>query len=163
MLLHSGQFGGLVMITSRSFIGLASLTVIAAALGNGPAPAQTWPSRPMTMLVPFAAGGGADIMGRILAAQLSEVLGQQVTVENAGRAGGMTGAYRVAKAAPDGYQFVLGTNGTHAQNQSLYKNPLYNAATDFAPVALIAEQPIALLARHRSSTWRWPSAYCCRS
>jgi len=68
-------------------------------------------------------------------------------VENAGGAGGMTGAYRVAKAAPDGYLFVLGTNGTHAQNQSLYKNPLYNAATDFAPVALIAEQPIALLAR----------------
>jgi tripartite-type tricarboxylate transporter receptor subunit TctC len=59
----------------------------------------------------------------------------------------MTGSYRVAKAAPDGYQFVLGTNGTHAQNQSLYKSPLYNAATDFAPVALIGEQPIALLTR----------------
>ena len=101
----------------------------------------------MTMVVPFAAGGGADIMGRIVAARLSEILGQQVIVENAGGAGGMTGSYRVAKAAPDGYQFVLGTNGTHAQNQSLYKSPLYNAATDFAPVALIAQQPIALLAR----------------
>ena len=101
----------------------------------------------MTMVVPFAAGGGADIMGRIVAARLSEILGQQVIVENAGGAGGMTGSYRVAKAAPDGYQFVLGTNGTHAQNQSLYKNPLYNAATDFAPVALIAEQPIALMTR----------------
>jgi tripartite-type tricarboxylate transporter receptor subunit TctC len=86
-------------------------------------------------------------MGRILAARLAEVLGQQVIVENAGGAGGMNGAYRVAKAAPDGYQFVLGTNGTHAQNQSLYKSPLYNAATDFAPVALIGEQPIALLTR----------------
>jgi tripartite-type tricarboxylate transporter receptor subunit TctC len=64
-----------------------------------------------------------------------------------GGAGGMTGAYRVAKAAPDGYQLVLGTNGTHAQNQTLYRNPLYNAATDFAPVALIAEQPIVLMAR----------------
>jgi tripartite-type tricarboxylate transporter receptor subunit TctC len=101
----------------------------------------------MTMVVPFAAGGGADVMGRILAARLAEVLGQQVIVENAGGAGGMNGAYRVAKAAPDGYQFVLGTNGTHAQNQSLYKSPLYNAATDFAPVALIGEQPIALLTR----------------
>jgi tripartite-type tricarboxylate transporter receptor subunit TctC len=101
----------------------------------------------MTMVVPFAAGGGTDIMGRIMAAGLSEQLGQQVIVENAGGAGGMTGSYRVAKAAPDGYQFVLGTNGTHAQNQSLYKNPLYNAATDFAPVALIAEQPIGLLVR----------------
>jgi len=99
------------------------------------------------MVVPFAAGGGADVMGRILAARLADVLGQQVIVENAGGAGGMNGAYRVAKAAPDGYQFVLGTNGTHAQNQSLYKSPLYNAATDFAPVALIGEQPIALLTR----------------
>jgi tripartite-type tricarboxylate transporter receptor subunit TctC len=111
------------------------------------ATAQSWPTRPLTMVVPFAAGGGADVMGRILAARLAEVLGQQVIVENAGGAGGMNGAYRVAKAAPDGYQFVLGTNGTHAQNQSLYKNPLYNAATDFAPVTLIGEQPIALLTR----------------
>jgi tripartite-type tricarboxylate transporter receptor subunit TctC len=133
------------MINSRISICIAS--VLASVAACDPAAAQTWPSRSMTMVVPFAAGGGADIMGRILAARLSEILGQQVIVENAGGAGGMTGAYRVAKAAPDGYQFVLGTNGTHAQNQSLYKNPLYNAATDFAPVALIAEQPIALLAR----------------
>jgi tripartite-type tricarboxylate transporter receptor subunit TctC len=135
------------MINNRIFIGLAAASLLATALASAPVCAQGWPSRPMTMVVPFAAGGGADIMGRILAARLSEILGQQVIVENAGGAGGMTGAYRVAKAAPDGYQFVLGTNGTHAQNQSLYKNPLYNAATDFAPVALIAEQPIGLLAR----------------
>jgi tripartite-type tricarboxylate transporter receptor subunit TctC len=135
------------MINSRTFIGLAAASLLTLLAASNPASAQSWPSRPMTMVVPFAAGGGADIMGRILAARLSEILGQQVIVENAGGAGGMTGAYRVAKAAPDGYQFVLGTNGTHAQNQSLYKNPLYNAATDFAPVALIAEQPIGLLAR----------------
>ena len=134
------------MINSRTFVGIAA-SLFAWATAGDPASAQSWPSRPMTMVVPFAAGGGADIMGRILAARLSEILGQQVVVENAGGAGGMTGAYRVAKAAPDGYQFVLGTNGTHAQNQSLYKNPLYNAATDFAPVALIAEQPIGLLTR----------------
>jgi tripartite-type tricarboxylate transporter receptor subunit TctC len=135
------------MINSRTVVGFAAVAVLALLAVCGPVSAQSWPSRPMTMVVPFAAGGGADIMGRILAARLSEILGQQVIVENAGGAGGMTGAYRVAKAAPDGYQFVLGTNGTHAQNQSLYKNPLYNAATDFAPVALIAEQPIALMAR----------------
>jgi tripartite-type tricarboxylate transporter receptor subunit TctC len=98
-------------------------------------------------VVPFAAGGGADILGRVVAARLSELLGQQVIVENMGGAGGMNGAYRVAKAPPDGYQLVLGTNGTHAQNQTLYKNPLYNAATDFAPIAFIGEQPIALMAR----------------
>jgi len=131
-------------------VGCPRRIALAAAglliLTQGAAP-QSWPSRPMTMVVPFAAGGGADIMGRILAARMSEFLGQQVIVENAGGAGGMSGAYRVAKAAPDGYQFVLGTNGTHAQNQSLYKSPLYNAATDFTPVALIGEQPIALLTR----------------
>ena len=134
------------MIDSR-FIRIAAASALACIAMLDPALAQSWPSRPMTMVVPFAAGGGADIMGRILAARLSEILGQQVIVENAGGAGGMTGSYRVAKATPDGYQFVLGTNGTHAQNQWLYKSPLYNAATDFAPVALIAQQPIALLAR----------------
>ena len=112
-----------------------------------PALGQTWPARPMTMVVPFAAGSSSDIVGRIVAPRLSELLGQQVIVENVGGAGGMTGANRVAKATPDGYQFVLGTGGTHATNQTLYRNPQYNAATDFAPVALIVEQTIVLVAR----------------
>ena len=127
-----------------------SSTLLAAALIvnlPGIAPAQEWPSRPLTMVVPFAAGGGADLLGRILAPSLSELLGQPVTIENVGGGGGMTGALRVSRAAPDGYQFVLGTTGTHAQNQSLYKNPLYHAATDFMPVALVAEQPILLITR----------------
>ena len=111
------------------------------------ASAQEWPSRPLSMVVPFAAGGGADLLGRILASPLSELLGQPVTVENVGGGGGMTGSLRVSRAAPDGYQFVLGTTGTHAQNQSLYKNPLYHAASDFTPVALVAEQPILLIVR----------------
>jgi len=135
------------MIKCRKSIAVALACVPACLAACDPAWAQSWPSRSMTMVVPFAAGGGADTMGRILAARLSEILGQQVIVENIGGAGGMTGAYRIVKAPPDGYQFVLGTNGTHAQNQSLYKNPLYNAATDFAPVALIGEQPIALMTR----------------
>jgi tripartite-type tricarboxylate transporter receptor subunit TctC len=113
----------------------------------GPAPAEEWPSRPMTMVVPFAPGGGADLLGRILASPLSELLGQPVTIENVGGGGGVTGSLRVSRAAPDGYQFVLGTTGTHAQNQSLYKNPPYHAVTDFTPVALAAEQPILLIAR----------------
>src|SRR5215831_18319526 len=111
------------------------------------APAQEWPSRPMTMVVPFAPGGGSDLLGRILAPPLSELLGQPVTVENVGGGGGMTAALRVSRAAPDGYQFVLGSAGTHAQNQTLYKHPLYNAATDFAPVALVADLPQVLVAR----------------
>ena len=109
--------------------------------------AQEWPTRPLTMVVPFAAGGGVDVLGRILSPQLSERLGRQVIIENVGGAGGMTGALRVAKAQPDGYQFVLGNVATHAVNQTLYKKPLYDAATDFTPVGLIAEQPTVLVTR----------------
>jgi tripartite-type tricarboxylate transporter receptor subunit TctC len=113
----------------------------------GYAQAQEWPTRPVTMVIPFAAGGPQDGIGRIVAQRMSEVLGQQVIIENVAGAGGMTGSDRVAKADPDGYQFVQGSVGTHAQNQTLYKHPAYNAATDFAPVALIAETPIVLIAR----------------
>jgi tripartite-type tricarboxylate transporter receptor subunit TctC len=109
--------------------------------------AQDWPTRPVTMVVPFAAGSASDTLARILAARLSEVLGQQVIIENVGGAGGMTGVARVAKAAPDGYQFVLGGVDTFAQNQTLYKKPLYNSVADFEPVALMVEQPIILVAR----------------
>jgi tripartite-type tricarboxylate transporter receptor subunit TctC len=99
-------------------------------------------------VVPFAAGSASDTVARILGARLSEILAQQVIVENVGGAGGMTGVSRVAKAAPDGYQFVLGGIDTFAQNQTLYKHPLYNAATDFTPVALMVEQPLVLVVRN---------------
>jgi tripartite-type tricarboxylate transporter receptor subunit TctC len=125
---------------------------LAAAIGvlltsAGLAAAEDWPTRPVTMVVPFAAGGPADAVGRLVASRLSEVLGQEVIVENVGGGGGMLGGARVARAAPDGYQFVLGNMGTHAANQTLYKTPLYNAASDFAPVTLIAETPLLLLTR----------------
>ena len=109
--------------------------------------AQTYPSKPVTMIIPFAAGGPTDVLGRVMGQRMSELLGQQVVIENVGGAGGMSGSKRVADAAPDGYTFVLGTVGTHAQGQSLYKKPLYNAASDFTPVALIAEVPIVLITR----------------
>jgi tripartite-type tricarboxylate transporter receptor subunit TctC len=114
---------------------------------TGVAGAQNFPNHPMTMVIPFAAGGPQDVLGRIIAQGMSESLGQQVIVENVGGAGGMTGSVRVAQAAPDGYTFVLGSVGTHAQNQTLFKKPLYDAATDFTPVALVAETPIALITR----------------
>jgi tripartite-type tricarboxylate transporter receptor subunit TctC len=125
---------------------------LAAAIGvlltsAGLAAAEDWPTRPVTMVVPFAAGGPADAVGRLVASRLSEMLGQEVIVENVGGGGGMLGGARVARAAPDGYQFVLGNMGTHAANQTLYKTPLYNAASDFAPVTLIAETPLLLLTR----------------
>jgi tripartite-type tricarboxylate transporter receptor subunit TctC len=114
----------------------------------GPALAQSWPTRPVTMVVPFAAGSASDTVARILAARLSELLGQQVVIENIGGAGGMTGASRVAKAPPDGYTFVLGGVDTFAMNQTLYKRPLYNASADFEPVALVVEQALILVARN---------------
>jgi tripartite-type tricarboxylate transporter receptor subunit TctC len=125
------------------------LTVLIGVLvmGAAVATAQDWPTRPVTMVVPFAAGGPADAVGRIVASHLSQVLGQEVIVENIGGGGGMLGGARVARAPPDGYQFVLGNMGTHAANQTLYKNPAYNAANDFAPVTLVAETPLLLLTR----------------
>ena len=127
-------------------------TPIAAAFAGAlllpaAATAQDFPTRPLTMVIPFSAAGGVDVVGRIMAARMSELLRRTIVVENVGGAGGMIGSARVARAAPDGYQFVLGSVGTHAQNQTLYKNPLYNSATDFAPLALVAEQPIVLAAR----------------
>jgi tripartite-type tricarboxylate transporter receptor subunit TctC len=128
----------------KKLIGYALAAIL--TLGAGAA-AQEWPARPVTMVVPFAAGGPTDVLGRVIAERLSQILGKQVVVENVGGAGGMTGSQRVARAEPNGYQFVLGTVGTHAQNQTLYKRPAYHAAEDFAPVVLIAEVPLILITR----------------
>jgi tripartite-type tricarboxylate transporter receptor subunit TctC len=135
------------MFNRRGFAGQVAFCAIASILASCSAQAQSWPTRPVTMVVTYAAGGTTDIVARIFATRLSEILGQQVVIENIGGAGGMTGTARVAKAAPDGYQFVLGNVGTHAQNQTLYKNPLYNAATDFAPVGLLVDLPMVMVAR----------------
>jgi tripartite-type tricarboxylate transporter receptor subunit TctC len=113
----------------------------------GAARAQDWPNRPMTMVVAYAAGGPVDTIARLLGQRLSEVLGQQVVIENIGGAGGMVGASRVAKAAPDGYTFLFGGLANLAQNQTLYKQPLYNAATDFTPVGLVTDSPRVLITR----------------
>jgi tripartite-type tricarboxylate transporter receptor subunit TctC len=128
------------------------LTSLALSLGLvagaacGSAAAGDWPNRPLTMLYPFTAGSAGDGVGRILANRMAELLGQPVIFENAGGAGGMTGANRVAKAEPDGYLFLLG--GTfNVVNQTMYRQPLYNVETDFVPVALLAEQPTVLIAR----------------
>jgi len=109
--------------------------------------AQRWPQKPVTMVVPFPAGSASDVVARILAPRLSELLKQEVVIENVSGAGGTTGALRVARAAPDGYQIAFGVTGTHSQNQLLYKKPPYDATTDFAPVGLIAEAPYMLITR----------------
>jgi len=131
-------------VKRREFIKLIAGSTVAWPLG---ARAQTYPSRPITMIVPFAAGGAFDVIGRILAARMSETLGQQVIVENTTGAAGIIGVNRVASAAPDGYTFLFGSIGTHAYNQTIYKKPRYDATADFTPVALFAEQPMVLTTR----------------
>src|ERR1700680_4698839 len=115
---------------------MSTMRIIVAAVAlitaTAPVASQDSPGRPITLVVPFAAGGPMDAVGRILAPRMSELLRQPMIIENAGGAGGMNGSARVAKAAPDGTQIVLGNLGTHAANQTFFQNPLYNAATDFA-------------------------------
>jgi tripartite-type tricarboxylate transporter receptor subunit TctC len=132
-----------IMFKSLGFVAAVAWVIAGIAV----AAAQTYPTRPITMIIPFAAGGPTDIVGRLVGQRMGEILGAQIVIENVGGAGGITGSLRVAQAAPDGYTMVLGTVGTHAQNQSLYKKPLYNAVTDFTPVALIAEVPTVLIVR----------------
>jgi tripartite-type tricarboxylate transporter receptor subunit TctC len=125
----------------------AAVFVLASlAFGTG-VEAGDWPTRPLTMINPFAAGGPNDVLARLFAQRMGEILGQTIIIENIGGAGGMNGADRVAKAAPDGYTFLQGTVGTQAQNQTLFKKPAYDSMTDFAPVALMVEAPLVLVAR----------------
>src|SRR5262245_44111763 len=128
------------------FLAIA-LTATCAAIMAQPVSAQTWPTRAVTMVVPFAAGSASDTAGRVLAVALSEGLGQQVIIENVAGAGGMTGAARVAKAAPDGYQFVFASVDSIAIVPTMHKAPLYNSVTDFAPAGLVTDQPIVLITR----------------
>src|SRR5262245_12891302 len=112
------------------------------------ASAQTWPSRSVTVVVPFAAGSSTDTAARILSAGMSDALGQQVIVENIGGAAGMTGTIRVARAAPDGYQLLFGTVDTMAIAPALQKNPPYDSINDFTVAGLAVEQPVVLIVRH---------------
>jgi tripartite-type tricarboxylate transporter receptor subunit TctC len=122
------------------------LALVALAFWAAPSAAQNWPERPLTMVVPFAPGGGTDLLGRIVAKRLGEVLNQQIVVENVGGAGGMLGSARVVKAAPDGYTMVIGTTAD-AINQSLYRAPLYDFSADLVPAGLMGSQPTVLLGR----------------
>jgi tripartite-type tricarboxylate transporter receptor subunit TctC len=123
------------------------LLALLGALAASPAGAQDWPTKPVTMVVPYAAGGPVDTLSRIVGARLGEVLGQQITIENVGGAGGMTGSSRVAKAEPDGYTVLMGGHAVLVLNQALYKHPLYDSATDFAPVALVTDSARILITR----------------
>jgi tripartite-type tricarboxylate transporter receptor subunit TctC len=129
------------MIKTIGGIAVLSLALTSAAV------AQEWPTRPVTMIVPFAAGGPQDTISRVIGQRLGELLKQQIVIENVGGAGGTTGSLRVKNAAPDGYVFQIASVGTHAQSQTLYKRPPYNSAEDFTAVAFLGETPIALTVR----------------
>jgi len=111
----------------------------------GAAAAQDYPSRPITLVVPYAAGGGNDVMARIVAEKMSKSLGQQIVIENKGGAGGSIATRQVAKSAPDGYTLGLGGTGTLAINPTLYPNVGYDPRKDFAPVGLIATSALVVL------------------
>jgi tripartite-type tricarboxylate transporter receptor subunit TctC len=133
-----------VKLPRRRFLHLAAGAAAALALPRI-ASALDYPTRPLTLIVSFAAGGPSDVAGRVIAQRMSEVFGQSVVVENLSGAGGTIGSAHVAKALPDGYQFVLGNSGTHVWSQSLYKQPPYNTITDFTPVSLVTESPHTLI------------------
>ena len=120
---------------------LAALLVVAALIPASPVKAEDWPTRPLTMVNPFAAGGPNDVMARLFAQRMGEILGQPVIVENIGGAGGMNGADRVAKAAPDGYTMLLATTGLLTVNPTIYHAMPFSPSRDLAPVARLATVP----------------------
>ncbi len=140
---HHRHRENLMMNRLRSIAWTLALLIVVANTALG----QSWPVKPITLIIPFAPGGGVDASARIQAQHMGELLGQTIISENVGAAAGMVGSARGAKAEPDGYTFLIGNTGTHAFSQSLYKKPLYNSATDFAPVGLVTESPRILIAR----------------
>jgi tripartite-type tricarboxylate transporter receptor subunit TctC len=125
-------------MTAERFAMTRALVMIALLAATIPAQAQDYPSRPITLIVPYAAGGGNDLMARTAAERMSRTLGQQIVIENRGGAGGSIATRQIAKAAPDGYTLGLGGTGTLAINPALYSNVGYDPRKDFAPVGLIA-------------------------
>jgi tripartite-type tricarboxylate transporter receptor subunit TctC len=128
-------------------MGLVNIAAVAAALAAacGAVDAQTYPSRPVTLIVPFPAGGGVDAVARIVAEKLGAGLGQQMIIDNRGGVAGVIGMRVAAKAAPDGYTIVMSHTGITAINPTLYTNPGYDPRRDFTPIGLIATTPIVLM------------------
>jgi tripartite-type tricarboxylate transporter receptor subunit TctC len=126
-----------------------TIVILAAALAlsAGAAVAQNYPTRPVTIIVPFAPGGPTDIIARIVGEYFSKSLGQQFVVENVAGAGGTTGITRGAQARPDGYTIMMGHMGTHGAAPALYPNLKYDPAKDFEPIGLVAGTPILIVAR----------------
>jgi tripartite-type tricarboxylate transporter receptor subunit TctC len=125
-------------------LAVAALAIAVTACGAG---AQEFPVRPITMVVPFAAGGPTDVVARIAADSMSRTLGQQVVIENATGAGGTTGSTRAMRANADGYTIVMGHMGTHAASVALYPKLAYDPIKDFEPIGLVAGISVLILAK----------------
>jgi tripartite-type tricarboxylate transporter receptor subunit TctC len=125
----------------------ALVLAMAAASAAVPVSAQTFPSRPITMIVPFSAGGPTDVTARIVAEHMSRTLGQQIIIENVVGAGGTTGSVRAMRAPPDGYTIEMGQLGTHAASVALNPNLPYKPDADFAPIGLVVDQAVLIIAR----------------
>jgi tripartite-type tricarboxylate transporter receptor subunit TctC len=130
----------------RQFLHLAAAAAALPALSRF-ARAQTYPSRPVTIIVPFAAGGATDVGARVIGEHMTRTLGQQFIIENVPGAGGTTGSTRAMRANADGYTILMGHMGTHAVAVSLYPNLAYKPDVDFEPIGVVAEFPAVLVAR----------------
>jgi tripartite-type tricarboxylate transporter receptor subunit TctC len=128
-------------------IVIMSAAAIAVIAGAAPARAENYPSRPITVIVPFPAGGASDVVARIVTNQMALILGQSIIVENVGGAGGTIGSARVAAAAPDGYTLLAAAMGSHVAAPVLMPNAKYNPLTDFAPIGITAHAPAVVIAR----------------
>ena len=124
---------------------MKTIFFLAALLLAAPAAAQTWPSRPVQLVIPFPPGGGTDIIGRAIAAKMQERIGRSVVVDNRPGAGGMIGTQQVARAAPDGHAVVIGITNTFAINQTFFKAMSYDPVKDFEPISLLAVGPHILV------------------
>jgi tripartite-type tricarboxylate transporter receptor subunit TctC len=131
----------------EKIVGAALACVLPLMLVPTHAAAQDWPTRPVTMVLPFAAGGPIDVLGRILQPALGEALGQAVVIENMPGGGGTTGSLRVSQAAADSHMIVLGSIGTHAISHSMHKKPPYHPANDFQPASFVADAPLMLMTK----------------
>ena len=129
----------------RNLLAAAAAALVA---GASPVAAQTYPSRPITMIIPFAAGGPTDVVARIVAESMSRNLGQAIVIENVSGAGGTTGSTRLTSQAADGYSIMIGHTGTHAASVALYPNLRYHPVNDFAPIGLVNTNAILITAKN---------------
>ena len=131
----------------KRMLAIGRMAMVVSGVLTAPALAQNYPNRPITMIVPFAAGGPTDVISRIITAHMAQTLGQSIIIENVVGAGGTTATARAARAANDGYTLITGHMGTHAASVPLYPRLAYHPEKDFEPVALLAGTPILILAK----------------